>query len=66
MKSGPGRPKHLRPEGCERNPAGSKIARRIAKHTGKNWNGEIFHGGALTAASDARAGRPAGWARCTL
>ena len=62
MRSGPGRPKHLRPEGGKHNPAGSKIARRIVKHAGKDWKGEIFHGGELTAASDARAGRPAGWA----
>lgn len=47
----------------DQNPAGAKIARRFLKHVDKDWNGEVAHTGALTAASDARAGRAAGWAK---
>lgn len=35
--------------------AGSKIARRFAKHSGIEWKGEVFHGGELTALNNTRA-----------
>ena len=62
MKRGPGR--HS-PSGT-RNPPGSKVTRVALEHRGLEWHGEIFHGGGLTAASDKKAGRPKGWAACTL
>jgi hypothetical protein len=36
------------------NPAGTKVARRIMKARGLPWNGEVFHGGELTALNNAR------------
>ncbi len=39
----------------KRNPAGSKVARQFAKHTGAEWKGEVFHGGELTKANNERA-----------
>ena len=32
----------------KRNPAGSKLARRFAKHQGVEWKGEVVHTGAIT------------------
>lgn len=37
--------------------AGSKIARKMAKAAGREWRGEIFHGGELTKASAERSAR---------
>ena len=58
-RKGPGRGSAHR----KRNPAGSKVARQFVEHRGLEWKGEVYHTGALTDASDARAGRPKGWAR---
>lgn len=56
MRSGPGRNPpngeklHRSPWGIDyyaHNPPGSKVARKIAKHTGRKWRGEIYHTGDL-------------------
>jgi hypothetical protein len=36
------------------NPPGTKVAKRVMKARGLQWKGEIFHGGDLTKASNAR------------
>lgn len=59
MKSGPGRLKHERKAG-KRRQAGSRLARRMVKFSGRDWKGEIIHSGALTEANRARAQKRAG------
>ena len=69
MRRGPGRQKRSgehRVAGTSfyaHNQPGSKVARQFIEHAGRVWHDEVFHGGELTADSDKRAGRPAGWAR---
>lgn len=57
MKKGPGR----NARSGKRNAPGSKIARKAIEHAGREWKGEVFHGGELTKANKARARKRLGF-----
>jgi len=62
MRTGPGRnsrsgKQRIGPKGSgifRDNPPGSKVARKAIEHAGRDWDGEIFHGGELTKAARRR------------